>query len=76
MYNGYIEKGSVEMAEIINEKTNKERWLELKMLWERERHPGFLLVGNHTYRVFRLENDVLEFREDKENREYYESTSF
>lgn len=64
------------MAEIINEETNRERWLELCKVWEREHRPGYLLIGNKTYKVFRLPGDKLEFREDKENKEYYESTSF
>lgn len=64
------------MADVINEESDRERWLSIKAVWERDRRPGVVVLGNRTYRVFRLPEDKLEFREDKEPKNYYESTSF
>lgn len=64
------------MVEVISEESSRERWEEMKKLWEIEHRPGYLVVGNKTYTVYRLGGNRLEFRADKDDRGFYESTSF
>lgn len=61
----------------ITKDSDRGRWETLMAVWEQEKRPGYIVIGNRTYTVLVMNGgDTVKFIEGKSNEHFYESTSF